>query len=412
VTSGPIIDVRQRDRISLRLWFRNLQRTFSKGLRVIGTVETRWRNKRARIAKRALFCSTTLLSATGLTDAAHAEFDVTIGGTWNTAYGFVQQDDGDGDAGDSRHNTAINQDWELNFRALQVLDNGISVGGRLELEGATASDQVDERWMYFRGGFGEIRVGDEDDARKLMSYTAPDPTNFLFGVNSPSFTYLSLGAGQVVTTNSTTPFDGDSAKLIYFTPTFSGFQLAVSYAPESTQDRGGAGTGGTDDLGQVSNLWSVGANWSGEFSGFTLGFGGGYSVASSETGGPDPWIGAFGVNMGFASVRFGGSVAVARDTDEIGYNGYPVNEATVFDLGVTYGFDQVVLGIGWSRGEYEDTADGGEDTLDYVNLGGSYNLGPGVLLAAFVGWFSYEDGGPASNDNGGWQTGVGASLDF
>ena len=367
---------------------------------------------RADLGKGALLCSTCLLSTVVPAHSARAEFEVTVGGTWNTAYGFVQQDEGEGDAGESRHNSAINQDWELNFRALQTLDNGVAVGGRVEMEGATAEDQIDERWMFFRGGFGEIRVGDEDDARKLMSYTAPDPTNFLFGVNSPSFTYLSVGTGQVVSTNSTTPFDNDSAKLIYFTPTFSGFQLALSYAPESTQDRGGAGTGGTDDPLEVSNLWSVGANWSGEFSQFTLGFGGGYSIASSETGGPDPWIGAFGVNLGFAGIKFGGSVAVARDTDEIGYNGYPVNEATVFDLGVTYGLEQATLGIGWSRGQYEDSTDGDEDTLDYVNLGGSYSLGPGVLLAAFIGWFSYEDGGPASNDNAGWQTGVGASLDF
>jgi hypothetical protein len=84
----------------------------------------------------------------------------------------------------------------------------------------------------------------------------------------------------------------------------------------------------------------------------------------------------------------------------------------VFDLGVTYSFEQAKAGIGWSHGEYEDSDDGDEDTLDYVNLGGSYTLGPGVLLAAFIGWFSYEDGGPTSNDNGGWQTGVGTSFDF
>jgi predicted porin len=286
------------------------------------------------------------------------------------------------------------------------------VGGRVELEGATTEDQIDERWMYFRGGFGELRAGDEDDARKLMTVPAPDPTAYLFGVNSPSFTFLSVGSGQVVSTNSTTPFDNDSAKLIYFTPTFSGFQLALSYAPDSTQDRGGAGTGGTDDPGQVSNLWAVGVTWSGEFGGFTASAGGGYSIASSETGGDDPSIGALGVNLGFAGFTIGGSIAIASDTSEIGYNGYPVDEATVFDLGVTYGFENATVGIGWSRGDYEDSADGEEDTLDYVNLGASYTLGPGVLLAAFLGLFSYEDGGPASNDNGGWQTGVGASLDF
>ena len=215
-----------------------------------------------------------------------------------------------------------------------------------------------------------------------------------------------------MSTNSTTPFDNDSAKLIYFTPTFSGFQLALSYAPDSTQDRTGFGTGDTNDPEGVSNLWSVGGTWSGAFGGFTATVGGGYSIASSETGGDDPSIGALGVNVGFAGFTVGGSIAIASGTDEIGYNGYPVDEATVFDVGVTYAFENATVGLAWSRGEYEDSEDGDEDTLDYVNLGGSYTLGPGVLLAAFIGLFTYEDGGPASNDNGGWQTGVGTSFDF
>ena len=358
-------------------------------------------------------------------ELARADFEATVNGSWNTAYGFVHEDEGEGEAGDGRQNQAINQDWEVHFRAQQTLDNGIVVGGRVEMEGAThngadsvdsgsaGSDQIDERWLFFRGAFGEIRVGDEDDARKLMAYTAPDPTNYMFGVNSPIFTYKNIAAtGQVVSTNTTTPFDGDSAKMIYFTPSFRGFQLALSYAPDSTQDRSSFGTGGTDEGGQASNLLSVGANWSGEFGGLTLGAGGGYSSASSETSGEDPSIWAVGVNASFAGLNFGGSIAIADETTDIGYNGYSVSEATVFDLGLTYGFEQALVGIGWSHGEYEDSTDGEDDELDFVNLGASYTLGPGVLLAAFIGWFSYDDGGPTSNDNEGWQTGVGTSLDF
>jgi predicted porin len=104
--------------------------------------------------------------------------------------------------------------------------------------------------------------------------------------------------------------------------------------------------------------------------------------------------------------------AIADDTTDIGYNGYTVSEATVFDLGVTDALESATVGIGWSHGEYEDSNDGEDDELGNVNIGGSYSLGPGVLLAAFIGWLDYEDGGPASHDNTGWQTGVGASFDF
>jgi len=39
-----------------------------------------------------------------------------------------------------------------------------SPGARIELEGETSSDQIDEAWIYFSGGFGEVRIGSDDEA--------------------------------------------------------------------------------------------------------------------------------------------------------------------------------------------------------------------------------------------------------
>jgi len=36
----------------------------------------------------------------------------------------------------------------------------------------------------------------------------------------------------------------------------------------------------------------------------------------------------------------------------------------------------------------------------------------GVDLAAFVGWFNYNDGGALNDDNTGWQAGVGTGINF
>jgi outer membrane protein OmpU len=366
--------------------------------------------------KKVLLGTTALVAAGLFAGEARAEFDATVNGSWNTAYGFVDEDDGAGESGDGRQNQAINQDWEVHFRAQQTLDNGIVVGGRVELEGASnggndsvlsqsaGNDQIDERWLYFRGGFGEIRVGDEDDARKQKGYTAPDPTGFIFGVNSPTFTFNNIATGQVVSSNTTIPnLENDSAKIIYFTPSFGGFQLAVSYAPDGTQDRSSFGTGGTEE-GQVSNAWSVGADYSGEFGGFTIGAGGGYSQGSAETVDADPSIWAVGLNLGFAGFTVGGSVAFT-DLDVGGDD-----EATVYDVGVTYTIDAVTVGLGWSHGEYED--EGEDDSLDHMQLAASYALGEGVTLAAMVGLFEYDDEGPLDNDNEGWQAGIGTGINF
>ena len=213
-----------------------------------------------------------------------------------------------------------------------------------------------------------------------MSLTAPDPTGYLFAVNSPIFTFqnTAFGSGEVVATNTTTPFDNDSAKIIYFTPSFKGFQFALSYAPDSTQDRSSFGTGGTNESGQVSNSMSIGGNWFGEFAGFSLSAGGGYSRASSETTNDNPHVWASGINVGYAGFTVGGSIAMADDTTDTGYNGYTVSQATVFDVGVTYSFEAATVGIDWSHGKYDDANDGNSDELDVVNLGTSYMLGEGV----------------------------------
>jgi predicted porin len=84
----------------------------------------------------------------------------------------------------------------------------------------------------------------------------------------------------------------------------------------------------------------------------------------------------------------------------------------VYDVGVTYNIDAVTVGLDWSHGDYNDFTDGKEDELDDVALGVRYALGPGVDLAAFVGWFNYNDGGALNDDNTGWQAGVGTGINF
>ena len=247
----------------------------------------------------------------------------------------------------------------------------------------------------------------------MKSYTAPDPTGYIFSVNSPYFTFRDLGPGQVVSSNSTTAnLENDSAKIIYFTPSFSGFQFAFSYAPDGTQDRTAFGTGGTNDNGQVSNAISIGGDYSGEFGGVSISGGGGYTRANNETDNKDPYIWAAGVNIGFAGWTVGGSITFGDDLTQTGFNCYTVDKARVYDVGVTYNIDAVTVGLDWSHGDYNDFNDGKEDELDDVALGVRYALGPGVDLAAFVGWFNYNDGGALNDDNTGWQAGVGTGINF
>ena len=178
-------------------------------------------------------------------DGAQAKFDVTINGAFWAIYGFVKENDDPGDQGFRRQNQALNQDAELRFNFKQTFDNGITAGGRVAMKGQTNGgalpvnsgsagfDQIDEKWGYLRGGFGELRFGDDDDVRRQMATAAPF-ASVLFQANSPPFTFnnYQLPAGHAVFTNSTSPFlELESAKLIYFTPMMRGFQLGLPMRP-------------------------------------------------------------------------------------------------------------------------------------------------------------------------------------
>src|SRR5690242_15525120 len=105
--------------------------------------------------KRVLLGTTALVAAGFFAGEAQAKFDVTVNGSWNTAYGYVNEDHhrfatgtttgGAATNTSQRREQAIDQDWEVHFRAQQTLDNGLIVGGRVELEGATMAPSSSTR---------------------------------------------------------------------------------------------------------------------------------------------------------------------------------------------------------------------------------------------------------------------------
>jgi predicted porin len=109
-------------------------------------------------------------------------------------------------------------------------------------------------------------------------------------------------------------------------------------------------------------------------------------------------------NVGIGGFTVGGSYAFTKTDDANN------DQNTVFDVGVTYNIDAVTVGLGWSRGEYDNPNVGGKDTFDQIQLGVGYALGPGVTLAAMVGFFNYDSDHAENNE--GYQAAVGAGLNF
>lgn len=170
-----------------------------------------------------------------------------------------------------------------------MLDNGLEVGARVELEGETDIDQIAEAWIWFSGGWGELRIGAEDEALANACITPPGGTgNFSafspnqWGANADRDVFHGFAGINSSNTVCTGVDDSaDAQKLVYISPLFGGFQLTASYTPESSTESNLDGGGphlGMPETGIGASRHNVsayltyqseGANW-----GLTAGLGG------------------------------------------------------------------------------------------------------------------------------------------
>src|SRR6185295_8580282 len=181
----------------------------------------------------ALLGSTALFGAGMMANTAMAADGIKlgVGGFFRTAYMATFDDDSEGEPGNERNTDGLFQDAEIHFTGSTVLDNGLEVGARIELAGEDdPGSQIDEAWIFFSGGFGEVRMGSLDDAL-AYSCILPPVAAGSFSASSPD----QWGANTLISNPACVGVDesdgGDAQKLLYFSPTFAGFQLAVSYTP-------------------------------------------------------------------------------------------------------------------------------------------------------------------------------------
>ncbi len=189
---------------------------------------------------------------------------ITVGGNSHWGVAIVDNDlDGtDAEKHPETDDIAISNDVELQFKGSTVLDSGVEVGVRIEIEGEEGKDQGDETYMYVEGSFGEIRIGNDDPASYQMATSAPYAT-FFYGINTPNWTgSISSGGWHSTYAGADVGYgDGDSASMMYFSPVLNGFQFGMSYAPQA----GSEARSGTANRNKDGDAYSVGARYDGAF---------------------------------------------------------------------------------------------------------------------------------------------------
>ncbi|MCY4039562.1 MAG: porin, partial [Hyphomicrobiales bacterium] len=214
-------------------------------------------------------------------------FDVGVSGYMHGGFFLVDIDDNPATTAEEDYGSTDVKigATEIHFTATGQLDNGIEVGGRVELEGTTQTDQIDETYIWAEGGFGRMVIGAENGPSYLMHYSAPWIAG-VNGVDSPNYRYTTHGGAA--RTNTQTLIASDANKITYFTPRFSGFQFGIAYTPSATGDnRGGEqnGWGSAYDRSGgtgVENIVAVAGNFSRDFGGVSVGASAGWESGSSN----------------------------------------------------------------------------------------------------------------------------------
>ncbi len=294
-------------------------------------------------------------------------FEVTVSGT---AFGgfFYQDSNRIGDAKD------MLVPWlsEIWFTATTTLANGIQVGVRVELEGVTVADQIDEHYIWLQGNFGKFVIGADDGASDVLAIGGPGYG--ALGVDGPSF--VSVTAVGVATSRRK-DFDGDANKVSYFTPRISGFQAGVSFTPNNN------GTGGSQaqfrTAGAQSNIFAAAANYKNTFNDVSIAFGAGYQTGKTDWGGARRSVWNAGAKVGFGGFSIGGNYGVDN-------RGAGASDK-VWVVSASYGTGPWAVGAGFLQGKRAG--------VKYRRVGGgaTYSLGTGVTLTADVNFEKQSNSG-------------------
>jgi len=351
--------------------------------------------------KKVLLGTTAIVAAGMIASAPSAiaaeKIKLSVGGYMEQWFGYVSNDDGPGNGrfGQDFSGFDVKSDSEIHFKGSTTLDNGISVGVNVQLEANhNGADQIDESYLIVKGGFGEINLGSENSAMYKMHYA---PAEFGISINSGDQT------GWVSSTKTTNALLGDeideggyfrapfgstyieplrandSEKLTYYTPRIEGFQLGLSYSPDTNQDRNPQPNRDAQD----TDLVMAGLNFNRTFGSTNVRASLGYGTVLDEIQGSGNNASAFNAGLGLAygGLGFGISYASYDDTTR--------NDGSGLNAGVNYSSGPWGVSLSYFHGDKDgETGANGvverEAEQDTFMLSAKYALGPGITAAGTI----------------------------
>jgi outer membrane protein OmpU len=376
--------------------------------------------------KKVLLGSSVLLAAGVVTTPVFAAdgIKLSLGGFFRTAVDVNIDDHSAGDLGNKRYNDGVFSDAEVYFVGKTKLDNGLTVGARVELEGEDSSDQIDAAYVYFQGGFGETRIGSLKGAMSQLCVSPVGGTTNFSAFMTSDQTITNAYNGSVRTDTVCNSVDAwisgqtdKSQKIVYITPNFGGFQMGVSWSPNGAHESAGV-TGGHAGMpavvnGEQRNILDAYAVFKKDFDGWGLQWGGGGSWALSMGGTPSATQKKgedyqTGLNLSFGNLSVGGTFGYDKNSfgDDRDY--------WFAGAGAAYKIDAFTVGLQYAYTTGEIAGPNIDRRINAVALNGNYAMGPGISLDGTV-QYTWADGDKGDAAHGGYDSisfGLGTAFTF
>lgn len=332
------------------------------------------------------------------------------------------------------------QDTEIHIGGETTLDNGLTIGAHFEIEADTdESSNVEESYAYFSGAYGRINAGAENGAVYLLQVGAPSADSNLdglrqfvnpvnYGVTSYAGVLDGFGPGEFIGVDGITAGDlvnggtgslfleefdydddqsGYSNKITYLTPVFSGFQGGLSFTPDvDGGNRDIEGVNADDVAGSYGNVYEIALRYAGEFDGFGLTVGAGFTHAELEE---DVAAGSFYVESGGAAGFDAADTNIGLDDRQSWNIGLDL-DISAFGIGAAYVEDDngidgdgdsetIVVGVDYTNGPwklgasyYNQEQELIVDELDTDRYTGGvvYTYGPGMTFRGSISYIDHE----------------------
>ncbi|MDX1784590.1 MAG: porin [Roseovarius sp.] len=363
--------------------------------------------------KKHLLCTSAIIGCAMAAPATAQEWDMNWGGYMNQHVAYADVG-GTAAAGRDDDGIVFHSTTEIIFSPSVTLDNGITFGINVQMEGENTGGGalgIDESYMTISGDtLGRIVIGSENSAGYTSMVAAPGVTSMY--INSPSisafipFSAAYPGAFRTAGLSAYTEVGGnnDTQRVTYFTPSFNGLTVGVSYA---RNNRGNASNNANNNTpATLTDIFDIGLNYSQTFGSTSVTVGARYGTADSQVAAvsdPDTW--GIGMQIGFGDFTVGGHYA---ENDNGVANG--LGDSTGWSFGGTYdapgpwAFEALTF-----QGE-TDTGGGVDASYEAYRIGASRDLGPGVDWDIYAVFVDADNG--AGNDLDGTVLGTAINLSF